>query len=101
MGLIKSGRASWPSHRALIKILHASGASSPFAAPLPMVTEKSGTNGVAACLRLLGRWLWTCTDQQSGGRNQAYQKLRLLCAKRSTFLMTFSLFHRHDKMITS
>ena len=73
MGLMISGRANRPSHRAFIKILHAFGASSPFASSSSMETEPSGTNGVAACLRLL-----TCTDQQFSGRNQAYQKLRLV-----------------------
>ena len=53
MGLIISGCANRPSHRAFIKILHAFGASSPFASSSSMEAEPSGTNGVAAGLRLL------------------------------------------------
>ena len=53
IGLIMSGRANRPSHRAFIRILHAFGASSPFASSSSMETEPSETNGVAACLRLL------------------------------------------------
>ena len=93
-----------PSHRALISILQAFGASSPFASSSSMETEPSGTNGVAACFRLLTlvmdlykSTVWWCLM----GVVKHVEDWGLLCAKRSTFFMTLSLLQRHDKMIAA
>lgn len=53
ISFIISGLDSRPSHSAFIRIRHALGASSPLASSSSIVAEPSGTNGVAACFRLL------------------------------------------------
>ena len=53
IGLIKSGLDRRPSHNTFMNIRHALGANSPLASSSKIETEPSGTNGVAACFKLL------------------------------------------------